>query len=71
MCEIADDHQNLIAEQIAEGVGGFASKKKSNIRDEFPVKQGVDWDAYFERQRKNIAPSEAARAAERIRQEVE
>lgn len=62
MCEIADDHQSIIAEQMAEAVGGFTSSKKLKIRDEFPVKDGVDWDAYFERQRENIKPSVAARA---------
>ena len=64
MCEIADDHQSIIAEQMAEGVGDFVSRKKQKIRDEFPVKDGVDWDAYFERQRENIKPSMAARAKE-------
>lgn len=64
MCEIADDHQGIIAEQMVECVGGFASKKKTNIKDEFPVKKDVDWDAYFARARENIKPSIAARAKE-------
>lgn len=63
MAEIADDHQSIIAEQIAEDVGGLTSKGKVKP-DSAPTKEGVNWDAYFERQRENIKPSIAARAKE-------
>lgn len=63
MAEISDDHQSIIAEQMAEDIGGFTSTKKVKS-DKAPTKDGVDWDAYFERQRENIKPSIATRAKE-------
>lgn len=63
MAEIADDHQSIIAEQMAEDVDILTSKGKVKS-DNVPAKDGVDWGAYFERQRENIKPSIAARAKE-------
>lgn len=58
MAEIAEDHQSIIAEQAAEGV------YRSSVNRTKKEKQqcNVDWQAYFERNRKSCEPSVKARA---------
>lgn len=62
MCEIADDHQGIIAEQLAEGADYTPVRRKTVRR---PAENNVDWAAYFERNRQNIQESVNARAAAR------
>lgn len=61
MAEIADDHMSLITEEMMSCDLIITPTIQKKTPKQKPEPDTVDWDAYFERSKKNLAPSIAAR----------